>query len=146
MNAKDLAEQKARNQAWFDFQRPPDNQGNQKVKPMMNTNRMPGPGDEATWGPCTGHPLDPRTPDPADLSDLIKAEEEAILFDHEVMADVLYAADQGELMDLSAVLCDLVTSTVPNWDIQHAGAIRTAVKEFVHHAAKEVVAYEEAMK
>jgi len=21
----------------------------------------PGPGDEQTWGPCTGHPLDPRT-------------------------------------------------------------------------------------
>jgi uncharacterized protein YfeS len=24
---------------------------------------LPGPGDEATWGPCTGHPGDPRTPD-----------------------------------------------------------------------------------
>ena len=24
---------------------------------------LPGPGDEETWGPCTGHPLDPRTPD-----------------------------------------------------------------------------------
>jgi hypothetical protein len=22
-----------------------------------------GPGDEATWGPCTGHPNDPRTED-----------------------------------------------------------------------------------
>lgn len=25
-----------------------------------------GPGDEATWGPCMGHPLDPRTPEPCD--------------------------------------------------------------------------------
>jgi hypothetical protein len=24
---------------------------------------MPGPGDPETWGPCTGHPNDPRTPD-----------------------------------------------------------------------------------
>lgn len=23
----------------------------------------PGPGDPETWGPCTGHPLDPRTDD-----------------------------------------------------------------------------------
>ena len=32
-----------------------------------NESQMPGPGDEITWGPCTGHPLDPRTPpDPED--------------------------------------------------------------------------------
>ena len=24
-------------------------------------NNMPGPGDPETWGPCAGHPLDPRT-------------------------------------------------------------------------------------
>lgn len=24
---------------------------------------LPGPGDEATWGRCTGHPHDPRTED-----------------------------------------------------------------------------------
>ena len=23
---------------------------------------LPGPGDEATWGACYGHPHDPRTP------------------------------------------------------------------------------------
>ena len=23
-----------------------------------------GPGDEITWGPCMGHPMDPRTPEP----------------------------------------------------------------------------------
>lgn len=27
---------------------------------------MPGPGDPETWGPPTGHPHDPRTPDPED--------------------------------------------------------------------------------
>ena len=26
----------------------------------------PGPGDPETWGPPTGHPQDPRTPDPID--------------------------------------------------------------------------------
>jgi len=30
---------------------------------------MPGPGDEETWGPCTGHPLDPRTPEPIENTD-----------------------------------------------------------------------------
>ena len=30
--------------------------------------RMPGPGDEETWGPCTGHPMDPRTPEPIEES------------------------------------------------------------------------------
>lgn len=29
----------------------------------MNAITMPGFGDEATWGTCTGHPLDPRTPE-----------------------------------------------------------------------------------
>lgn len=30
---------------------------------------MPGPGDPVTWGPPTGHPNDPRTPDPEDCPD-----------------------------------------------------------------------------
>ena len=30
---------------------------------MKNLNNLPGPGDPETWGPCTGHPMDPRTPD-----------------------------------------------------------------------------------
>lgn len=28
----------------------------------MNYARIPGPGDEATWSPYAGHPLDPRAP------------------------------------------------------------------------------------
>jgi len=28
---------------------------------------FPGPGDECTWPPCTGHPGDPRTPDEPDV-------------------------------------------------------------------------------
>ena len=30
---------------------------------------LPGPGDPETWGPPTGHPNDPRTPDEAECSD-----------------------------------------------------------------------------
>ncbi len=30
---------------------------------------MPGPGDVITWGACTGHPMDPRTPDDDDGAD-----------------------------------------------------------------------------
>ena len=32
----------------------------------FNPATCPGMGDEATWGPCTGHPMDPRTPDEGD--------------------------------------------------------------------------------
>jgi hypothetical protein len=34
---------------------------------MKTWRNMPGPGDEATWGPCTGHPLDPRTPEEPEI-------------------------------------------------------------------------------
>lgn len=44
-----------------------------QVRPMEASRRgvprlswpagVPGMGDEATWGPCEGHPNDPRTPD-----------------------------------------------------------------------------------
>ena len=38
----------------------------------MGAYDLPGPGDMATWGPCTNHPNDPRTPDApeVDLDDL----------------------------------------------------------------------------
>ena len=35
----------------------------------FNPATCPGMGDEATWGPCTGHPLDPRTPDDDELTE-----------------------------------------------------------------------------
>ena len=33
------------------------------MKTYTDFNNLPGPGDEETWGPCTGHPMDPRSPD-----------------------------------------------------------------------------------
>ncbi len=30
---------------------------------MLNNHRMPGPNDPECWPACTGHPMDPRTPD-----------------------------------------------------------------------------------
>jgi len=36
---------------------------------------IPGPGDPETWGPCTGHPMDPRTPD---TSEAVSEEQERI--------------------------------------------------------------------
>jgi len=42
----------------------------------IDFNHMPGPGDEATWGRCTNHPNDPRTPelipDPNELEDMVE--------------------------------------------------------------------------
>lgn len=34
------------------------------------SDRLPGPGDESTWGRCTGHPLDPRTETEEDFWDV----------------------------------------------------------------------------
>lgn len=34
---------------------------------MQFTQTCPGPGDSVTWGPPTGHPLDPRTDDDDEL-------------------------------------------------------------------------------
>jgi hypothetical protein len=34
-----------------------------KIRDLLEWENMPGPGDEATWGPPTGHPNDPRTPE-----------------------------------------------------------------------------------
>jgi hypothetical protein len=44
------------------------------VMKYKNESTMPGPGDQITWKPCTGNPLDPRTEeepedDRADKSD-----------------------------------------------------------------------------
>lgn len=34
---------------------------------MKDWRNMPGPGDPETWPPCTGHPMDPRTPPEPDF-------------------------------------------------------------------------------
>ena len=51
---------------------------------MFNPATCPGMGDEATWGPCTGHPMDPRTPevemtDDEMFQEVLEHEYEAIL-------------------------------------------------------------------
>lgn len=35
----------------------------------MGNRHLPGPGDESTWGRCTGHPHDPRTETEEDFWD-----------------------------------------------------------------------------
>lgn len=37
----------------------------------MDYARIPGPGDQQTWGPCTGHPNDPRTVDITENLDFV---------------------------------------------------------------------------
>lgn len=50
-----------------------------KLKHLFDWHDMPGPGDEATWGPPTGHPNDPRTP-----------EYHAQTFEDHVVVDTVY--------------------------------------------------------
>ena len=37
---------------------------NPRGNAMSDWRNMPGPGDPETWPVCTGHPMDPRTPEP----------------------------------------------------------------------------------
>jgi len=43
----------------------------------MDTRTAPGYGDQTTWAPCTGHPMDPRTPDDDFEQDVRASIEEA---------------------------------------------------------------------
>lgn len=52
----------------------------------------PGPGDPETWGPCTGHPMDPRTPEPIP-DDECSAEELCERYDALELAGMLIIAN-----------------------------------------------------
>lgn len=64
-----------------------------------------------------------------------------ILDAKETLAEVMAAAYPEDLRELAKALCDLETSTIPNWDLQHAAYIRTALQDFVVKAATDVVNY-----
>jgi len=42
----------------------------------IDSRNMPGPGDVETWGPCTGHPGDPRTEDPTETAEFEEKQRE----------------------------------------------------------------------
>ena len=52
----------------------------------MKSWHMPGPGDEETWGPYTGHPLDPRQPLEAD--ETVREEARLEIIDQWIMKDI----------------------------------------------------------
>lgn len=58
----------------------------------------PGYGDEATWGPYTGHPNDPRAPDDLDIEDFGPEEGEAAVV--KSFADSLAGCTQQEVDSL----------------------------------------------
>ena len=57
----------------------------------MSSSYIPGPGDEATWGPPTGHPHDPRTDDEVDFWD--------ICIDDEIFDDEIFKEDEEQSED-----------------------------------------------
>ena len=61
---------------------------------------MPGPGDEETWGPCTGHPGDPRTEDITESPEY-EAMFNRLLDDQASVPDICIEA-VGELSALTA--------------------------------------------
>lgn len=62
---------------------------------------LPGPGDSDTWGACTGHPNDPRTPE-------LGADADAILVEiDEIRGHLAHAetcAERGDLIGARAAL------------------------------------------
>lgn len=75
---------------------------------------MYGPGDEATWGPCTGHPNDPRTEDAPD--DYMTLDEALDAATEEMMSSPYAVAFWlGEqIQDVSIVDVDAVTDHLPD--------------------------------
>lgn len=74
----------------------------------IDDRKMPGPGDPETWGPCTGHPLDPRT---VRIEDTAEFEEKATQMFEERVSDFngfflesFTEADDSELVKLAALL------------------------------------------
>jgi len=76
-----------------------------------------GPGDPETWGPCTGHPNDPRTPD---LTPYIEREAARI------MAEATPSAEAFEEFAGESDLC---------LDTEFWGAVAAVVREPTKEAA-----------
>ena len=68
---------------------------------MTNIHNMPGPGDEITWPPCTGHPMDPRTPDESYLEEARFEETLRRIHDEEYLCESFGEASNTQLMVLS---------------------------------------------
>jgi hypothetical protein len=88
---------------------------------------MYGYGDEQTWGPCTGHPMDPRTDDTyyenleAEIGDAVRADLQTEdgrirlaedLKDEDVVGMLLAALAQGTTAALLSLEDDLIEAAV----------------------------------
>lgn len=60
----------------------------------MGNRNLPGPGDECTWGMCTGHPHDPRTQTYDDLFDNNEIDDD--LFDDDEIDEDLHEDEEGD--------------------------------------------------
>jgi len=89
---------------------------------------MPGPGDPETWGPCTNHPNDPRTPD-----DTVRLEEkeaeiiQARLIDIGWFREAIAEADDEQIEQLMK----LVAANVCKEGADIANHINRIVSEYV---------------
>ena len=69
-----------------------------------NTNgwrNLPGPGDEETWGPCTGHPNDPRTPEAVENTDIFQGVKEDLY--------------RKKVQDLNGYFIESLTESTDEW-------------------------------
>ena len=65
----------------------------------IDPRNMPGPGDPETWGPCTGHPGDPRTVDPTETPEFEEKQREMW---EERMTDPVWISEAvGEASDVT---------------------------------------------
>ena len=63
---------------------------------------MPGPGDEATWGPYTGHPGDPRQP--AEDDSIVREEARNEIIGQRIRSDIVWLTEAVEEADDTVLL------------------------------------------
>jgi len=70
---------------------------------------MPGPGDEATWGPYTGHPGDPRQP--AEDDSIVREEARNEIIGQRIRSDIVWfteAVEEAEDITLQVLVASFL--------------------------------------
>ena len=103
----------------------------------VNFANMPGPGDEATWPPYSGHPNDPRAPDDSGRDEAIEERAQELLAGSEygpyTPANLSEAMGEFDVTGIEA-LCKLLTAG----NAAGAGlALKTLVFDYWERAARQ---------
>ena len=104
---------------------------------MTNPIAMPGPGDEITWGPYTGHPGDPRAPD---LTPYIEREAARIMAEATENAEAFEEFAGESDLCLDTEFWGAVAAVVREPTKETALALSSRVDEFMAEIAEKAMA------